>query len=373
MLQLIAPALASFFVTVLAIVALRPLAIAIDLIDRPGGRKTHHGEVPIVGGLAMFLGVVLGIGLVPLPGASGGAFLAAATVLVTIGLLDDRFELSPWARLPAQIAVATVLMFGSSVVVTTLGSPFGDEEITLVGMGSYAFTVFIIISAINAFNMLDGMDGLAGATAVIALAGLSYLAWSGGLPTAAAASLVIAGAVSAFLIFNVPVRFNRVVRCFMGDAGSTLLGFTVAWLCISVSQAPGPTRAASPITALWVVALPLYELCWSFFRRLLRGVSPFKADNNHFHHLLLRAGFGVRGAFIVFIVLAAILATFGIMWDRANLPDSYSFGLLVLTGVGVVLLMYKAEVLWHLMPESLRHLPPLEAAVVVTKSRPNAK
>src|SRR5215468_9341861 len=99
-------AAASFFTCWLAIVALRPLAVAVDLVDRPGGRKTHHGDVPVVGGNA-------------------GAFLAACAVLVTVGLIDDRFDLSPWTRLPGQIAAAVVLIAGSGTTVTTLGDPLG--------------------------------------------------------------------------------------------------------------------------------------------------------------------------------------------------------------------------------------------------------
>lgn len=95
MLGMAGSAAASFGLCVLAILALRPIAVAIDLVDRPGGRKTHHGEVPIVGGIAMFLAAVLGLGLVPLDAPTSLAFLAASALLVTVGLLDDRFDLSP--------------------------------------------------------------------------------------------------------------------------------------------------------------------------------------------------------------------------------------------------------------------------------------
>jgi UDP-GlcNAc:undecaprenyl-phosphate GlcNAc-1-phosphate transferase len=358
MARLIGPAAAGFFICLLAIFALRPVAIAIDLIDRPGGRKTHHGEVPIVGGLAMLLGVVLGVGLLPLPDASGNAFLAACTLLVTVGLIDDRFDLSPWARLPVQMVAAVVLAFGAGDVVVTLGDPLGTGPIEFSSTGSVVFTILICIAAINAFNMLDGMDGLAGAIALIALIALTYLSWTHGMGVASGVSLVIAAAVCAFLIFNFPTRLNRSMRCFMGDSGSTLLGFSVAWLCIQVSQTP--SNGVAPVTTLWIVAFPLYELIWSTVRRIVRGVSPFKADSDHFHHLLLRAGFGVRGAFAVSVSLASLLALFGILAERFDLPDSYSFLLLIAAGVGVVRLMYRAELLWKLMPESLRRLPPLE-------------
>jgi UDP-GlcNAc:undecaprenyl-phosphate/decaprenyl-phosphate GlcNAc-1-phosphate transferase len=356
------PAAASFFLCLLAMFALRPLAVAVDLIDRPGGRKMHKGEVPIVGGIAMFIGIVLGIGLVPLPAESGAAFLAACALLVTIGLLDDRFDLSPWTRLPAQIAAATVLMFGSAAIVTSIGNPLGSEVIDFGGYWAYAATILVTIAAINAFNMLDGMDGLAGAMAILALSALCYLAWTGGMPTAAPISLVFIGAVAAFLLFNLPARFNRQKRCFMGDAGSTLLGFAVAWLCIKVSQ--GEARAASPVTMLWIVALPLYELVWSTVRRIVRGVSPFRPDDKHFHHMVLKAGFGVRGAFALFVTIGGVLAVCGITVDRMGLSDSLSFALLIVAGILVTRLMYRADIVWSLVPLALRRLTPVDVPKV---------
>jgi UDP-GlcNAc:undecaprenyl-phosphate GlcNAc-1-phosphate transferase len=357
---LIGSATASFCVCLLAIFALRPLAIAVNLIDRPGGRKTHHGEVPIVGGLAMFLAVTLGTSLVAVPGNASAAFLASATVLVTVGLIDDRFDLSPWTRLPAQIAAVILLIGSSGAMVKSLGNPFGGAEILFSDSASIAFTILITVSAINAFNMMDGMDGLAGTTALTSLLSIALLSSLGGLMLPLAVSLVIAGAVCGFLIFNLPLRFNRPVRCFMGDAGSTLLGFAVAWLCIQITQ--GPDRVISPTTSLWLVALPLYELLWTTLRRLFRGVSPFRADNQHFHHLLLRAGFGVRGAFAVFVTLTIVLAGIGMVIHAYDVPDPVSLLLLAAAGVGTVVLMHRAESLWALMPESLRRLPPLEAS-----------
>jgi UDP-GlcNAc:undecaprenyl-phosphate GlcNAc-1-phosphate transferase len=353
--HLIGPAAASFFLCLLAMFALRPLAIAVNLIDRPGGRKSHIGDVPVVGGLGMLLGMVLGMGLVPLPDSTVGTLLAACAILVTVGLIDDRFGLSPWTRLPVQIAATVVLILGTQTLITTFGAPLG-EEISLEGAVAFVFTVLVIVAAINAFNMLDGMDGLAGALAMVALVSLAILAQDGGIATAVAASAVIMGAVAAFLISNLPISVNRDVRCFMGDSGSTLLGFSVAWLCILVSQGPAP--AANPVTMLWIVALPLYEFSWTVIRRTIRGISPFKPDNGHLHHLVLQAGFGVRGAFVLFVVLAILLASFGIALDRLGISDSWSFLSLVLAGILIVRLLYRVDLIWKVLPRRMRHAPP---------------
>ena len=346
---MILEAVASFFVCAVAILALRPLAIAVDLIDRPGGRKSHHGNVPVVGGLAMFIGVVLGTGLGPLPGAIGNAYLAACAIVVTVGLVDDRFNLSPWTRLPGQIAATLVLIAGAGVSVTSLGNPFGLGVMSIAGYASVAFTVLVVTAAINAFNMLDGLDGLAGSISLMSLCGIAYLSWASGLSAPLAVSLVLVGAICAFLMFNVPIRQNRGVRCFMGDAGSTLLGLSIAWLCIEVSQ--NPRSHASPVTMLWLVAIPLYELVWSTVRRIVRGVSPFQADRDHFHHLLLKAGFGVRGASLILVLLTVLFCGIGLGFERFRVTDSVSFGVLVVAGVATIALMYRARLLKLLVPD----------------------
>jgi len=335
--------------------ALRPVAIAVKLIDRPGGRKRHVGEVPVVGGIGMLLGMVLGMGLLPLPDWTAGTLLAACAMLVTVGLIDDRFDLSPWTRLSVQIAASIVLIFGAGAAINTLGAPFG-EPIRLEGMTSYVMTAIIIIAAINAFNMLDGLDGLAGALAMVALAALALLASQGGNTVVLYVSVVIMAAVAAFLVSNVPIEFNRNVRCFMGDSGSTLLGVSVAWLCIEASQ--GSTPIAQPVTMLWIVAIPMYDLCWTVVRRSIRGIPPFRSDQGHFHHLLLQAGFGVEGAFIVLALLALLLASFGVVLDWVGVADSWSLALLVIAGILIVRLLYYTALIRKLVPRALRSANP---------------
>jgi UDP-GlcNAc:undecaprenyl-phosphate GlcNAc-1-phosphate transferase len=339
--------------------ALRPVAVVVDLVDRPGGRKTHHGEIPVVGGLAMFLGSMFGMGLLPASSLVSPQLMSAAALVVLVGLLDDRFEVSPVARLTAHL-VAAVLVLGSSsdLAITTLGSPFGGSPSEFSQLGSSVFTCVAIVGAINAFNMLDGMDGLAGTMAFNALLALIVLSSMTADAVASSLSIVLCGAVAAFLIFNIPAKFNRRFRCFMGDAGSTLLGFMLACLCISVSQGEGPK--ISPTTTLWVVAIPLFELLWTTIRRVLKGRSPFQPDSAHFHHKLQAAGFGVRGSFFVLICLGVILSAMGLAIHVLELPDSVSFVAWLLSGAGMIALMNNAVVLRYVLPEKLLRTPPRE-------------
>lgn len=336
---MVGPIAASFLLCLLATFALRPVAFALNLVDRPGGRKIHEGEVPIVGGLAMLIGLVFGLGFVPLSDAAVTPFMAACALLVTVGLIDDRFDLSPWLRLPVHCA-AGVLLIDAGVSIQTLGAPFGGE-IPLLGLDAYLVTMLVVVASINAFNMLDGIDGLAGAMGIVTLSMLAFLALDVGAVVLATTALTVVGAIAAFLVANVPARFNREVRCFMGDSGSTLLGFTVAALGIAACQPP--TRAAAPVTLLWLAALPLFDFSWTIIRRLLRKTSPLRPDDEHLHHLLVKAGFGVRGAFAIFVVLSSMLAGIGIVLDRSDVSDGISLLLLVGTGIVVVRLMYMAR------------------------------
>ena len=344
---------ACFVATLLAMAALRPVAVAVELVDKPGGRKTHHGDVPVIGGLAMFLGMVFGLGLIPGNQLMAAPVISAATLVVIVGLLDDRFEISPYARLTAHL-VAAVLVFTTStnLTISTLGNPFGPDLVEFTAWGAATFTCVAIVGAINAFNMLDGMDGLAGTMAFVAMIALAVIAVVQGDTALAGICMVCCGALAAFLFFNFPARFNRGFRCFMGDAGSTLLGFLLACLCIGASQGNHPN--VSPTTTLWIVAIPLYELLWTTTRRALRGESPLRPDRAHFHHKLLDAGFGVRGAFFVLICIGAILATIGVLIQVYEVPDHISFAAWLLSGLGVVVLMHNVRVLWSVLPTRLR-------------------
>lgn len=349
----ISAALAALVVTLAAMTALRPVAFMIDLVDRPGGRKMHSGVVPVVGGLAMLIGVVLGLAVVPSTFGAFSFFVVSATLLVVIGLLDDRFMLSPQMRLLAQFMAVLPMVFGAGISVHTLGD--------LVGLGSidtgpiHLFvTALAVMGAINAFNMLDGLDGLAGGVALVALLAMFFLGGHTAGPTQAVLVPALAGAVVGFLCFNAPVRINRRVRCFMGDAGSTLLGFALAWIAIDMTQSQAATIA--PVTMVWLVVVPATDLLWSIIRRVANGRSPLIPDSEHLHHDLIRAGFGVRAVFVTMLSIAVLAACTGIALDVASLPEWVSLVLLLATGTGVVVFCRNARHVIRLVPERLRRL-----------------
>jgi UDP-GlcNAc:undecaprenyl-phosphate GlcNAc-1-phosphate transferase len=218
----------------------------------------------------------------------------------------------------------------------------------------------MITGAVNGFNMLDGMDGLAGLNALAALVGLSALASGTGQGTTEFLLCMILGsAIVGFMLFNFPFGLNRRLRCFMGDAGSTFIGVAIGWLCAAISQMPIHDGLAHPSYVLWMVALPLFELWSTFLRRALARRSPFAADAGHFHHRLLKAGLGVRGAFLMFLLLDVVLIGTGLLLAHLGAPDWLAFSGLIVAGFGVTYSMDYAHHLARWMPKA--KLPPVTA------------
>ena len=206
-------------VTLIAMLLLHPFAARLGLVDAPTLRKNHACLTPTTGGIAMMLGLTVAFlarfNLQP----TLAAFLGAAWLLIITGWLDDRHDLRWWSRLFIQVSVALILIYGGGVRIEHIGPVFGFGE-TALGILSVPLTVIATVGLINAINMIDGIDGLAGtlvfSTLLMVLAAALY---SGNLALAQR-SLVLLGAVAAFLLFNFRFPWRTRAPAFMGNAGS---------------------------------------------------------------------------------------------------------------------------------------------------------
>jgi UDP-GlcNAc:undecaprenyl-phosphate GlcNAc-1-phosphate transferase len=277
----------------------------------------------------MFIGLATVLPLVEPASRGITPFLIAAGLLLVVGAIDDRFDLPPVVRLIAQACAGLVLCLGASLTVQHLGDILFIGTIPL-GFLALPFTVLVTISVINAFNMLDGMDGLAAGIALAAIAAAALASLIFGAGNGLTLAVLSFAVVLAFLVVNFPARFNRPVRTFMGDAGSTLLGFIVVWLGLRLAHGQDPV--ISPVTALWIAALPIFDLFLSFGRRLSKGQSPLSPDRDHFHHLLQRASLSDREIVIVMVATAFIVAMTGIVAHRMGVPDGVLFFGLIFLG-----------------------------------------
>ena len=295
------------FTTAILIAVLTPLAHRIGLVDIPDHRKVHNGQVALVGGLAFYAGFWMGALTLEVSLFDYRAFFAASFLLVCVGVLDDFNELSARTRIDAQLIAALLMTFWGGVIVQNLGGLLPGGNVLLEGW-SIPFTLVAVVGAINAMNLSDGLDGLGGGLAVVTMGSAAFLAWRSGVYREFALLTILVVTILVFLLFN--LRSDSGSKVFMGDAGSMLLGFAVAWFLTVLSQ--GQTKALTPVTALWIFALPLLDTVAAMLRRILWGRSPFRADRAHIHHLLHDAGFSHRAATSIVLALAATFALIGI-------------------------------------------------------------
>ncbi|MDO6461362.1 undecaprenyl/decaprenyl-phosphate alpha-N-acetylglucosaminyl 1-phosphate transferase [Granulosicoccaceae sp. 1_MG-2023] len=301
-----------FFITVTALLVLRRIAEHIDLLDRPCERKQHEGLVPLVGGIAMFCGFAVSA-LVLQPTWTSLALVLIAGVVLVMGILDDMHGLQTRKRFLVQILAAVAMVYIGQVQITHLGNLFGDGEVHLGGFFALIFTVFSTVGVINAMNMVDGADGLAGSLALVSFAALSVIAISAGAGSIGIYSLILVGALTAFLLFNVRIAGRR-ARVFMGDAGSMMLGLLMAWLFIDLSQGEQPPLSA--VSAGWIFGLPLLDISAVMVRRLFEGRSPFEAGRDHLHHLLIDQGFSVNSALAIMCFAHIVFVSVGLLANQ---------------------------------------------------------
>ena len=317
-------------VTVLFLYALRPFAHGVGLIDRPGGRKMHIGEIPVIGGLAMMAGLLVGCSSPQITIQGFPYFVAALLVLVFVGALDDRYDLPASVRFLAQACAALLMTTGADVLVSDLGAVFFGGNVELKWL-SVPFTLLIVLSATNAINMFDGSDGIAGVQAFMGLLFYLLACIVSGVQQYIYLILTLMGCVLGFLLSNWPAKRTRNARAFMGDAGSTMLGFALAWLSVEMSQEPA--RAITPVVALWIFALPIFDFFSSMVRRLIDGRSPFHGDSDHLHPILRRLGLSSRTVANSVLATAPIFGAIGLGGHMLGIHDTALFIAWLLAGV----------------------------------------
>jgi UDP-GlcNAc:undecaprenyl-phosphate GlcNAc-1-phosphate transferase len=358
----------AFPVTAALILFFRRHAPQLGVVDVPGGRKHHHGAIPLVGGLGMF-GGLLAAALVAL--TVGGFqprhafFLAAVSLLVITGFVDDRISLRPRVRFVLQAIGASIMVYGADIRIDNFGDLFGFGDVT-TGVLAGPLTVFAVLGVINAMNMIDGVDGLAGGIALIALLVFAaFVAAVGQLHTTLLLPLI--AAIAGFMLFNLRTPWRPQALVFMGDAGSVLLGFALAWYAVNLAEV---RQVFTPITAIWILAIPLMDTTALMIRRVLKGRSPFDADRNHLHHILLRSGFTPGQTVGIIYAIALLLAGIGVAGWWAGLPEYLMFyGFIALFG----LYLYGMLHAWKLMKRLRRLHDRMGAAAHLAAPAPEAK
>lgn len=276
------------------------------VVDQPGGHKAHDTVTPFVGGVGVLVATLVGFGVIqvffPVLAERMHAFLFGVIVMFVTGFADDVLHLNYKIRFAVQAGVGLAMVLWGGVVISDLGA-LGSGPALSLGFLSIPITLLATIGAINALNMIDGIDGLSGSLSIVSLLLIALSIYIAGDLGYFSLVMIIAGGVAGFLYFNLRYLNRRRARCFLGDNGSMQLGFVFAWLLSDLSQANQSVRAITPITTLWLFAVPLIDTLCVMLRRIWMGHSPFHADRNHLHHLFLRAGFRVQDAVSVMAIV----------------------------------------------------------------------
>ena len=251
-------------------------------------------------------------------------YIACSTVLIVLGPLDDRYDLSFKSRLVVQAGISLAMILIGYKSLHYLGAMFTDSALVIPAYISYIVTIFAVIGAINAFNMVDGIDGLLGSLASVTFSALGLMFYLAGNITLATFCLLFVSAMLPYIMLNLGFPFGRRFKVFMGDAGSMFIGFTVIWLLIDASQGQDKL-VIRPVTALWFIALPLMDMVCIMTRRIRKGQSPFKPDREHLHHICQRIGLSSSLSLFVICLLASLMAGVGILSELNNVSESIMF------------------------------------------------
>ena len=292
----------AFLVALIATPVVKSLAFKVGAVDVPkDNRRMHDHPIPRMGGLAIYLGFLLSVLLFLDLNAQMRGMLLGATIIVVLGIFDDIYALGAKLKFLIQIGAALVAVLSGNVI-ETLSNPnvFSSNLYWDLGWLSIPVTVLWIVAITNAVNLIDGLDGLA--CGVSTISALTMLVIS--LAVADAPVAVVMAALAGACIGFLPYNLNP-AKIFMGDTGSTFLGFILA--VMSIQGLFKFYTIISFAVPFLMLGLPIFDTCFAFIRRIAHGQSPMHPDRSHVHHRLIDMGFNQKQAVAVLYIISAIL------------------------------------------------------------------
>ena len=310
----------------------KALSVKVGAVDVPkDGRRMHDHPIPRMGGLAIFLGFMTAILLfVPLNTEKQGMLLGAV-IIVVLGMLDDKYALPAKPKFLVQVAAALIaVMAGNRIEVLSNPNIFSPDPVWMLGWLSYPVTVIWIVAITNAVNLIDGLDGLACGVSTISAATMLIIAlrFRESELDVAIMMAALAGACIGFLPYN----FNP-AKIFMGDTGSTFLGFIMA--TVSVEGMFKQYTIISFVVPFLMLGLPIFDVCFAVVRRVSHGQSPMQPDRGHVHHRLIDMGFSQKQAVGVLYVISAILGLSAVVLTASGAVKAMVF-LLAMAAAAVI-------------------------------------
>ena len=298
----LAALLAAAIVSLVCTPVVKSLAFKVGAVDVPkDNRRMHKHPIPRMGGLAIFFGFMLSV-LVFLPLTEQlQGMLLGSVIIVILGIFDDIYALPAKPKFLIQIVAALVaVMAGNRIYFLSNPNIFSSEPFWDLGLLSIPISVLWIVAITNAVNLIDGLDGLACGVSTISSMTLLVIALIVAEPDVAILTAALAGACMGFLPYNL-----NPAKIFMGDTGSTFLGFILA--TVSIQGLFKFHMIISFAVPFLMLGLPIFDTCFAILRRLAKGQSPMSPDRGHIHHRLIDMGFTQKQAVAVLYVISAIL------------------------------------------------------------------
>lgn len=337
------------FVVALAVTALTHPRVAKfaqkrNIVDNPNARKLQRNPVPVMGGVAVFFGLVSGL-------CVSGIFvnvnellpvIVAMSVMLCVGVIDDVSELSPWLRFVIEIAVVLMLIFTTHISLDSLQGLWGFYDLPL--WLSAPLTIFAVVGMINAINLIDGVDGLSSGFCMMASIAFGALFIMTGNYDMAVLAAITMGSLMPFFFHNV---FGDRSKMFIGDGGSLMMGVAMSAYVVAVISVRDEAFDAMPdgmglvAFTMAVMAVPVFDTLRVMTMRILRRTSPFRPDKTHLHHLFIDLGFSHIATTLSVLSLNLLVVLSWLIAYLAGASVDVQFYVVIVSSVVVTAIFYK--------------------------------
>lgn len=334
--------LAAAIVALISTPVVRTLAFRVGAVDVPkDARRMHDHPIPRMGGLAIFFGFILSVLLfLPLTEQLRGMLLGAV-VIVILGIFDDIYALPAKPKFLVQILAALLaVLAGNRIFFLSNINVFSSDPYWYLGWLSIPVSVFWIVGITNAVNLIDGLDGLACGVSTISSMTMLVIALMVSEPDVAVLMAALAGACLGFLPYNL-----NPARIFMGDTGSTFLGFILA--VVSIQGLFKFYTIISFAVPFLMLGLPIFDTTFAILRRLAKGQSPMTPDRGHIHHRLIDMGFSQKQAVAVLYLISAILGLSAVVLTTSGVLKAMLFLLALCIAGGMAAKLYLDRSVGH--------------------------
>jgi UDP-GlcNAc:undecaprenyl-phosphate GlcNAc-1-phosphate transferase len=324
----------ALFASMMLVVPVRAFALRVGMVDLPGPRKVHRTPIPLLGGLAMYAAVVIAV-LLAFQGPTRAqvvGILIGATLVATVGILDDRGLLHHQVKLFVGMPLAAGILLLSGIRAQVFSFLLGGHRGDILDA---ALTVLWVVGITASFSILDHMDGLCAGVAAMGSFFFALLAYISGQTLVTTLAAAVLGAATGFLRWNF-----KPAKIFMGDGGAMFLGFLMATLGLKLRM-ENATHLSSWLAPVLILGLPIFDTTLVTISRARRGLLPFAAPGkDHAAHRLSNLGLGHRGAVLTLYLLGALGGIAAVIVSYLSTWGASFLGALVLAAilVGVVCL-----------------------------------